>query len=86
MLSSSRWVQWGGTLVLGVLLLALARDSALRSVDFPVYHRVAREMIAGDYTIYPRAVFDGGPIPTHGFRYAPAIALRIGRRLWVYCS
>ncbi len=57
-----------------MLLLALARESALRPVDFPVYHRVAREMIAGDYTIYPAAVFDGGPIPSHGFRYAPAIA------------
>ena len=70
----SGWMRWGGALVVGVLLLALARESALRSVDFPVYHRVAREMIAGDYTIYPAAVFDGGPIPSHGFRYAPAIA------------
>lgn len=61
-------------LILGVLLLALARESALRPVDFPVYHRVAREMIAGDYTIYPAAMFDGGAIPSHGFRYAPVIA------------
>lgn len=60
--------------MLAVLLAALARESARRPVDLPVYHRVAREMIAGDFTIYPAAVYDGTPMPPHGFRYAPVIA------------
>ncbi len=61
-------------MVLGVLLVGFARECAIHSVDFPVYHRIARQLIAGNYEIYPAAVYDGGPIPPHGFRYAPAIA------------
>lgn len=68
---AARSVGWA---VLALLLLALARESALRAVDLPVYHRVAREMIAGDHTIYPPEAYGGGAMPSHGFRYAPVIA------------
>jgi alpha-1,2-mannosyltransferase len=47
---------------------------ATHSVDFPVYHRAARQIIAGSYDIYPKPTVPGGPLPAHGFRYAPAIA------------
>lgn len=67
----ARWVGWA---VLALLLLALARESALRTVDLPVYYRVARELIAGDHTIYPAEAYDGRAMPSHGFRYAPVIA------------
>jgi hypothetical protein len=67
-------LRWAGWIVLAVLLLALARESIRRTVDLPVYHRVAREMLRGDYSIYPAAVYDGTPMPSHGFRYAPVIA------------
>lgn len=72
--AGSGMARWAGWAVLALLLLALARESALRTVDFPVYHRVARELIAGDRTIYPLEAYDGGAMPSHGFRYAPVIA------------
>lgn len=73
--SSPAWRRVGLALFV-VLLVALGRESAVRTVDFPVYHRVAREMLGGDYRIYPAEVFDpgAGAIPSHGFRYAPVIA------------
>lgn len=52
----------------------LAWDSATRSVDFPIYHRVARQILQGDYEFYPRALYVGSAVPAHGYRYAPAIA------------
>jgi hypothetical protein len=60
--------------VLGVLLVGFARECAIHSVDFPVYHRTARQLIAGNFELYPTAVYDGGPMPAHEFRYAPVIA------------
>ena len=64
-----------GLLALGVALLALAWDSATHSVDFPVYHRIATQILEGNYELYPTELYDGGVVPPHGFRYAPAIAL-----------
>lgn len=71
---SSRGARWVGGAVLVLMLLALARESARRTVNLPVYHRVARELIAGDDTIYPAEAYNGGAMPSHGFRYAPVIA------------
>ena len=56
------------------LLVLLARESALHSIDFPVYHRAARQIIAGNYDLYPPEAYGGQPFPSQGFRYAPAIA------------
>ena len=60
---------------LGVLLsLAFALYCAAHSIDFPVYYRAATQVVHGDYEIYPAAVYGGGAIPPHGFRYAPVFA------------
>ena len=56
------------------MVLAFGVYCATHSVDFPVYHRVAAQIVRGDYEIYPAAVYSGQNIPAHGFRYAPAIA------------
>lgn len=63
-----------GLVALGVALLALAWDSATHSVDFPIYHRIATQILEGNYELYPTELYDGGLVPPHGFRYAPAIA------------
>jgi hypothetical protein len=60
--------------VLLILLALLAREAATRSVDFPVYHHAARQVIAGHYELYPVEAYGGTPGPSQGFRYAPAIA------------
>jgi len=70
----SVWLRRFGAVVLGVLLVGFARECAIHSVDFPVYHRTARQLIAGNFELYPTAVYDGGPMPAHEFRYAPVIA------------
>ena len=57
-----------------ILLVLLAREAATRSIDFPVYHRAARQVIAGHYEFYPVEAYGGTPGPSQGFRYAPAIA------------
>ena len=54
--------------------MLLARESATRSIDFPVYHRAALQVIEGNYDLYPPEAYDGHPGPSQGFRYAPAIA------------
>jgi hypothetical protein len=59
---------------LGILLAALAWDSSRHSVDFPIYHRAGLQILHGDYELYPAALYNGGAVPSHGFRYAPAIA------------
>lgn len=76
MAQASRGLQWVGGAILAGLFVVLAYQSVVRTVDLPVYHRVARELLAGEYRIYPAEVFDAGSltIPAHGFRYAPAIA------------
>jgi hypothetical protein len=68
------WLQRAGLTVLFILLLLLARESATSSIDFPVYHRAARQVIAGHYEFYPVEAYGGTPGPSQGFRYAPAIA------------
>ena len=68
------WVGRLGIVAFGLLVAALAWDSATHSVDFPIYHRVARQIMQGDYELYPTSLYDGGPVAAHGFRYAPAIA------------
>jgi hypothetical protein len=57
-----------------VLLLGFGAYCATHSVDFPVYHQAAAQLARGDYEIYPAAVYGDGVVPSHGFRYAPAIA------------
>jgi hypothetical protein len=74
---AARWPRWlgrAGAAVLVALLAVLAWESAVHSVDFPIYHRVARQVLAGDYELYPMGLYDGGPVTPHGFRYAPAVA------------
>jgi Glycosyltransferase family 87 len=68
------WLQRVGLAVLLILLGLLAREAATRSIDFPVYHRAARQVIAGHYELYPAEAYAGNPRPSQGFRYAPAIA------------
>ncbi|MGE3509082.1 MAG: glycosyltransferase family 87 protein [Vicinamibacterales bacterium] len=57
-----------------VLLVALGWQAATRSVDFPIYHRIASGILAGDYELYPAQVYTGEAMPPHGFRYLPAVA------------
>lgn len=64
-----------GVALLGVLLVLLAWQASVRSVDFPVYHRIARQVLAGDYELYPPEVYTGAVVPPHGFRYLPVVAL-----------
>ena len=68
------WLQRAGVTLLLILLVLLAREAATRSIDFPVYHRAARQVLAGHYEFYPVEAYGGTPGPSQGFRYAPAIA------------
>ena len=68
------WLQRIGLAILCIFLVLLARQAATRSIDFPVYHRAARQVIAGHYEFYPVEAYGGTPGPSQGFRYAPAIA------------
>src|ERR1700736_2292219 len=70
----SKWIRRLGLVALGAILLAFGADCATHSVDFPIYHRIARQILQGNYELYPKALTEGGPLPAHGFRYAPAIA------------
>ena len=63
-----------GWAMLLIFLLPLAREAATRSIDVPVYHRAARQVIARQYELYPVEAYGGRPGPSQGFRYAPAIA------------
>lgn len=60
--------------LLVTLLLALGWQAATRSVDFPIYHRIASGIVAGDYELYPAQVYTDETMPPHGFRYVPAVA------------
>ena len=51
------WLQRAGMAVLFVLLVLLAREAATHSIDFPVYHRAARNVIAGHYELYPAEAY-----------------------------
>jgi glycosyl transferase family 87 len=57
-----------------VAVVAFGIYCASHSVDFQVYHGVARQVLRGDYEFYPPRVYHGGSIPPHGFRYAPIVA------------
>lgn len=74
MRSRAIWLQRLGLAVLAILLIVLAREAATRSIDFPVYHRAARQVMAGHYEFYPVEAYGGTPGPSQGFRYVPAIA------------
>jgi hypothetical protein len=67
-------IQRFGVIVGWALLGAFAWECATHSVDFPVYHGIAARILHGDYELYPLALYDGGPVPSHGFRYAPFVA------------
>ncbi len=60
--------------ILAILLVVLAREAATGPIDFAVYHRAARQVIAGHYEFYPAEAYGGTPGPSQGFRYVPAIA------------
>jgi len=68
------WLQRVGLAVLFVLLVLLGREASIHSVDFPVYHRAARQVITGGYEFYPVEAYGGTPGRSQGFRYLPAIA------------
>ena len=68
------WAWYAGALVLVVGLPVLAWQASIRSVDFPVYHRIGTEVLAGDFTLYPPEAFDGRLMPAHAYRYLPAVA------------
>ena len=68
------WLGHLGSVLFVVLLVLLAWQASTRSVDFPVYHRTAQQLLAGDYELYPPQVYTSEPIPPHGFRYLPIVA------------
>ena len=68
------WFQRVGLALLFVLLVPIGREAAIHSVDFPVYHRAARQVITGHYEFYPVGAYGGTPGRSQGFRYLPAIA------------
>ena len=68
------WLQRAGLTLLLIFLVLLAREAATRSIDFPVYHRAARQVLAGHYGFIRLRRTGGTPGPSQGFRYAPAIA------------
>jgi len=70
----SVWLRRVGLGALIVLLALLAREASRHSIDFPVYHRAARQIIAGNYALYPPEAYSGHPGPSQGFRYLPAVA------------
>jgi hypothetical protein len=74
MRSRTIWFQRLGLVVLVILLVVLARAAATGPIDFAVYHRAARQVIAGHYEFYPVEAYGGTPGPSQGFRYVPAIA------------
>lgn len=61
-------------LLVAVGLAALAYQSSTSSIDFPVYHRAAQQILAHDYDLYPVEAYGGEPHPGQGFRYLPAVA------------
>lgn len=61
----------------------LAWQASTRSIDFPIYHRIASQILAGDYELYPAEVYSGGTIPPHGFRYVPVIAFLFVPFAWL---
>jgi alpha-1,2-mannosyltransferase len=83
MMPSAVWLQRLAMVVFVILLGLLAREAATRSIDFPVYHRAARQVIAGHYEFYPVEAYGGTPGPGQGFRYVPAIAFLFAPFGWL---
>jgi len=69
------WLRRTTAAVLVAFVVLLAREAATHSVDFPVYHHAARQVLAGNYELYPPEAYEGRPQPSQGFRYAPAVAV-----------
>lgn len=75
MIRQAPWAAKAGLVVLGALFVLLAWYSSTRSIDFQIYHRVAGQVLRGDYEIYPPAVYDGTDRgDSHEFQYAPIVA------------
>ena len=69
---------------LAVLFLGLAWYSSTRTVDFQIYHRVATQVLHGDYELYPRAAYEGTRRgDTHEFLYAPVVAFLFVPFAWL---
>jgi hypothetical protein len=71
------WLARAGTMLLVAGLALLAREASRHSIDFPVYHRAAQQISAGNFDLYPPEAYGGHPGPSQGFRYAPAIAFLV---------
>ena len=69
------WSQRVAALAVVALLALLGRQAAIHSIDFPVYHRAAQQLLAGNFELYPAEVYEGHPVPSQGFRYLPAVAV-----------
>src|SRR5262245_12847976 len=64
-----------GLIVLAILFVGLAWYSSTRPIDFQIYHRVATQVLHGDYELYPRVVYEGVRRgDSHEFLYAPVVA------------
>lgn len=63
-----------GAFLLAGLGLAFGWNAATHAVDFPIYHHAGAQVLRGDTALYPSGLYDGGEVPSHGFRYAPALA------------
>jgi hypothetical protein len=73
-----------GLAVLAACFLGLAWYSSTRPIDFQIYHRVAAQVLNGDYELYPRAVYDGPRRgDTHEFVYAPIVAFLFAPFAWL---
>ena len=63
-----------GLVILVLAMGMLAWRASNDSVDFPIYHYAGRQILSGDYELYPSELYDGREVGGHGFRYAPAVA------------
>jgi Glycosyltransferase family 87 len=68
------WFQRIVAAILLAFLVLVGREAVVHPIDFAVYHRAARQVIAGDYELYPAEAYGGQPRPSQGFRYLPAVA------------
>ncbi len=67
--------QKAGLVALAILFVGLAWYSSTRPIDFQIYHRVATQVLHGDYELYPRVVYQGVRRgDSHEFLYAPVVA------------
>jgi hypothetical protein len=73
--SGNKALRVAGITLVVLLLALLGRESAIHSIDFPVYHRAARQLLSGHFELYPPEAYAGNPGPSQGFRYAPVIAV-----------